>query len=330
MSKPPIDPVRWQPPAVRRLPAPDLGRPLAIVPVPGLGPEDVVVDGRGGVYTGVIGGDIIRVDAVSGSHQVVGNTGGRPLGLAVARDGRLLICDSHRGLLAMNVTTGEFETLVDAFEGRQLTFCSNVVEASDGSVFFTESTDRFRYEHYKGAALEGRGSGSLFRLDVDGMVTRLVSGLHFANGVTLTADESAVVFAETTGARVSKFWLTGPEAGTVAPLADELPGYPDNISTGPDGRIWVAMVSDRNAVVERLATKAPILRKLLWRLPYGWLPDVEPVVWVIAFDPDDGQVLTQLHARHSAFGSTTGIVQEGSRVWLGGIGASAIAYFDLS
>lgn len=327
--KPPIDPVRWQPSAVRRLSAPDLDRWLTIVPLPGLAPEDVVVDGRGGVYTGVVGGDVIRVDAESGSHEVVGNTGGRPLGLAVARDGRLLICDSHRGLLEMNVTTGEFETLVDAFEGRPLTFCSNAVEASDGSVFFTESTDRFGYEHYKGAALEGRGSGSLFRLDMDGTVTRLVSGLHFANGVTLTADESAVVFAETTGARVSKFWLTGPEAGTVTPLADELPGYPDNISTGPDGRIWVAMVSDRNAIVERLATKAPILRKLLWRLPYGWLPDVKPVVWVIAFDPDDGHVLTQLHASHSAFGSTTGVVQEGNRVWLGGIGASAIAYFDL-
>lgn len=327
--KPPIDPVRWQPSTVRRLSAPDLDRWLTIVPLPGFAPEDVVVDGRGCVFTGVVGGDIIRVDAESGSHEVVGNTGGRPLGLAVARDGRLLICDSHRGLLAMNVAAGEFETLVDAFEGRPLTFCSNVVEASDGSVFFTESTDRFGYEHYKGAALEGRGSGSLFRLDVDGTVTRLVSGLHFANGVTLTADESAVVFAETTGARVSKFWLTGPEAGTVTPLADQLPGYPDNISTGPDGRIWVAMVSDRNAIVERLATKAPILRKLLWRLPYGWLPDVKPVVWVIAFDPDDGHVLTQLHARHSAFGSTTGVVQAGNRVWLGGIGASAIAHFDL-
>ena len=327
--KPPIDPVRWQPPAVRRLPEPDLDRWLTIVPLPGLAPEDVVVDGRGGVYTGVVGGDVIRVDAESGSHEVVGNTGGRPLGLAVARDGRLLICDSHRGLLAMNVVNGEFETLVDAFEGRPLTFCSNVVEASDGSVFFTESTDRFGYEHYKGAALEGRGSGSLFRLDVDGTVTRLTYGLQFTNGVTLTADESAVVFAETTGARVSKFWLTGPEAGTVTPLAEGLPGYPDNISTGPDGRIWVAMVSDRNAIVERLATKSPILRKLLWRLPYGWLPDVKPVVWVIAFDPDDGHVLAQLHASHSAFGSTTGVVQEGNRVWLGGIGASAIAYFDL-
>lgn len=289
-----------------------------------------MVDGRGGVYTGVVGGEIMRIDAESGSHEVVGTTGGRPLGLAVARDGRLLICDSHRGLLAMNLANGEFETLVDSFEGRPLTFCSNVVEASDGSVFFTESTDRFGYEHYKGAVLEARGSGSLFRRDKDGTVTRLLSGLHFANGVTLTADESAVVFAESFAARVSKFWLTGPDAGTVTSLADELPGYPDNISTGPDGRIWVAMVSDRNASVERLVTQAPILRKLLWRLPYGQLPDVKPVVWVLGIDPDDGHVVTQLRTRNPSFGSTTGVVQDGDRVWLGGIGAPSIAYFDLS
>jgi hypothetical protein len=157
----------------------------------------------------------------------------------------------------------------------------------------------------------------------------LASELHFANGVTLTADESAVVFAETTGARVSKFWLTGAAAGTVTPLVVELPGYPDNISTGPDGRIWVAMVSDRNTLTEWLAPRAPVLRKLLWRLPYGALPDVEPVVWVIALDPEDGRVLTQLRAHDAAFGSTTGVVQEGDRVWLAGIGASAIAYFDI-
>ncbi len=304
-------------------------RRLRIVALPGLGPEDVVADGRGAIYTGVIGGEIMRIDAESGSHEVIGDTGGRPLGLAVARDGRLLICDSHRGLLAMDVATGEFDTLVDQFEQRPLKFCSNVVESSDGTIYFTESTDRFHYEFYKAAVLEGRGSGSLFRRAPDGRVTRLASGLHFANGVTLTADESAVVFAETTGARVSKYWLTGPQTGTITPLAQALPGYPDNISTGPDGRIWVALVSGRNAVTEWLIPKAPALRKALWRLPYGTLPDVKPGVWVLALDPDDGRVLTQLHARHSAFGSTTGIVQDGDRVWLAGIGAPTIAYFDL-
>ncbi|TPG34628.1 SMP-30/gluconolactonase/LRE family protein [Mycolicibacterium hodleri] len=330
MSKPSIDPVRWQPPPSTPLREPDLVRELWVVALPGFAPEDVVVDGLGGVLTGVVGGEILRIDAESGLLEVIGNTGGRPLGLAVSRDGRLLICDSHRGLVAMNIATGDVETLVDEFEGRPLTFCSNVVEASDGTIYFTESTDRFHYEYYKAAVIEARGSGSLFRRDPDGTVTRLLSGLFFANGVTLTADESAVVFAETTGARVSKFWLTGAEAGTVTPLIDALPGYPDNISTGPDGRIWVAMVSDRNGLTEWLAPRAPGLRKLLWHLPYGALPDVKPVVWVIALDPDDGRVLTQLRARHSDFGSTTGVVQEGNRVWLAGIGAPTIAYFDLS
>jgi sugar lactone lactonase YvrE len=328
-TRPSIDPVRWQPPPSTPLGEPDLVRRLRIIALPGFAPEDVVVDGHGGVYTGVVGGEIMRIDAESGSHEVVGNTGGRPLGLAVARDGRLLICDSHRGLLAMDTATGDIETLVDEVEGRPLTFCSNVVESSDGTIYFTESTDRFGYEYYKAAVIEARGSGSLLRRDPDGTVTRLASGLHFANGVTLTADESAVVFAETTGARVSKFWLTGPKAGTVMPLVESLPGYPDNISTGPDGRIWVAMVSERNGLTEWLVPKAPALRKLLWRLPYGALPDVKPVVWVIALDPDDGRVVTQLRARHSAFGSTTGVVQEGDRVWLAGIGAPTIAYFDI-
>ncbi|WP_372515386.1 SMP-30/gluconolactonase/LRE family protein [Mycolicibacterium hodleri] len=329
VPRPSIDPVRWQPPRSRRLPEPDLSARLGIVALPGFAPEDVVVDGRGGVYTGVVGGDILRVDAESGTPEVVGNTGGRPLGLAVAGDGRLLVCDSHRGLLAMDVTTGAVETLVDSFEGRQLTFCSNVVEASDGTLFFTESTDRFHYEHYKGAVLEARGSGSLFRRDPDGTVTRLASGLHFANGVTLTSDESAVVFAESFAARVSKFRLTGADAGTVTPWVEELPGYPDNISTGPDGRIWVAMVSGRNAFVERLVTMAPILRKLMWRLPYHWLPGVKPVAWVLGLDPGDGHVVAQFRADDPSFGATTGVVQEGNRVWLGGIGAATIAYFDL-
>ena len=297
--------------------------------MPGPAPEDVVVDADGAIWTGLADGKIVRIDADAGTHTVVADTGGRPLGLAVARDGRLLICDSHRGLLRMDTGSGEFETLVAEVRGRPLKFCSNVVESTDGTIYFTESTDRFHYEYYKGAIIEARGAGSLLRRDPDGAVTRLVSGLQFANGVTLTADESALVVAETQGARVSKFWLTGPQSGTLTPLAAELPGYPDNISTGPDGRIWVAMVSDRNAFAEWLAPKAPILRKLLWLLPYGWLPDVKPLVWILGLDPDDGRVLTQIRNVHPSFGSTTGVVQNGERLWLAGIGSPAVAYVDL-
>jgi sugar lactone lactonase YvrE len=328
-GKPSIDPIRWQPPPSRPLPEPDLTATLHVVPLPGNAPEDVVADAEGNIWTGVDDGRIIRITPDGSCAQVITNTGGRPLGLAVARDGRLLICDSHRGLLQYDPATEKLETLVAEVAGRALTFCSNVVESSDGTIFFTESTSRFRYEYYKGAVVEGRACGSLFRRDPDGTVNVLASGLQFANGVTLTTDESALVFAETTGCRLSKYWLTGSLVGSITPLATDLPGYPDNISTALDGRIWVAMVSDRNRLSEWLSPRAPVIRRLLWRLPYRWLPNPKSTVWVIAFDPDDGHVVTQLRTEHAAFGLATGVVETPGRLWLGRIGGPTVCYLDL-
>jgi sugar lactone lactonase YvrE len=338
--RPSIDPVRWQPPPVDALPAfPAVA--LTVVPLPGNAPEDVVVDADGTVWTGLDDGRIIAIAPDGQSHRVVADTGGRPLGLAVARDGRLLICDSHRGLLALDPDRGEFETLVDSVADgvvgrgaagsarRRLRFCSNVTETSDGTLFFTESTSALPYEYYKGAALEGRGRGSLFRRDPDGTVTTVVPGLYFANGVAVTADESAVVFAETLGRRLSKYWLTGPEAGTVTPLVSNLPGYPDNISLAPDGRIWTAIVAPVNGVAEWLTPRAPILRKLLWKLPYRMLPNMEAVVWAAAFDADSGKATAGLRTTHPDFGLVTGLVESGDRLWLACIGNPAVAYTQL-
>lgn len=328
-GKPPIDPVRWQPPPLEELPA--LPAPaLTVVPVPGHAPEDVVVDSAGRLWTGVDDGRIVRLAADGGAPTVVADTGGRPLGLAVARDGRILICDSPRGLLSLDPATGDLEPLVETVSGRHLQFCSNVAETDDGTIYFTESTSAFTYAHFKGAVLEARGRGGLFRRDPDGAVTTLAEGLYFTNGVTVTADGSAVVFAETLGRRLSKLWLTGPQAGTITPLVINLPCYPDNISTGADGRIWVAMVSRPNSTAEWLAPRLPLLRQLVWRLPDRLAPQIAPEVWAVAFDPDTGAVVGGLRTEHPAFSMATGLVESGGRLWMGCIGASALACVSLA
>jgi sugar lactone lactonase YvrE len=325
--KPPIDPVRWTPPPVGELP--DFpSAELTIVPMPGHGPEDVVVDAVGQLWTGLVDGRIVRVTP-DGAATVVADTGGRPLGMHVARDGRVLICDSHRGLLALNPTTGAVSTLVDSIEGRSLTFCSNVTESSDGTIYFTESTSRFHFEYYQGAILEARGAGSLFRLTPDGTVATLVEGLYFANGVTVTADESALVFAETQGRRLSKYWLSGPAAGTVTPLAEHLPGMPDNISTGSDNRIWVALVSPIIPAAERLAPRPPVLRKVVWRLPDALLPKIKPQVWVVAFDAQTGAAAAGIRSTDPDFGTVTGVVETGGKLWLSTIAFPALANTQL-
>ncbi|MEE6166970.1 MULTISPECIES: SMP-30/gluconolactonase/LRE family protein [unclassified Mycolicibacterium] len=337
--KPPIDPVRWTPPPVGALPDFPPAE-LTVVPMPGDGPEDVVVDATGQLWTGLVDGRIVRVTP-DGSATVMADTGGRPLGMHVARDGRVLICDSHRGLLALDPTTGALSPLVESVGGgpdgrssagpvrRPLRFCSNVTETSDGSIYFTESTSRFHFEYYQGAILEARGTGSLFRLAPDGTVTTLVEGLYFANGVTPTADESALVFAETQGRRLSKYWLSGPAAGTVTPLAEHLPGMPDNISTAPDGRIWVALVSPIIPAAERLAPLPPVLRKVVWRLPDALLPKIKPEVWVVAFDAESGEAVAGIRTQHPAFGAVTGVVETGGKLWMSTIGFPALANTQL-
>jgi sugar lactone lactonase YvrE len=325
--KPPIDPVRWTAPPIDPLPDPPARR-LVVVRV-GDGPEDIVVDADGRLWTGLIDGRILRLSADGAESTVVANTGGRPLGLHVARDGRLLICDSFRGLLELNPDGGELTSLVESAGGHALKFCSNVTETSDGTIYFTESTSAFHFDHFLGAVLEARGRGSLFRLATDGTVTTLLDGLYFANGLTVTADGSALVFAETLGRRLSKYWLSGPQAGTVTPLAVNLPAMPDNISTGSDGRIWAAMVTAANPRAEALMSKPRWIRQVIWRLPARLQPKIAPEVWVVAFDADSGEAVDGIRTTHPDFGAVTGVVESAGRVWMSTIEFPSIAYFDL-
>jgi sugar lactone lactonase YvrE len=327
--KPRINPVRWQPPPVD--PLPDLPAPgITVVPLPGNGPEDVVADPAGHLWTGLEDGRIVRIPPDGEPPTVVADTGGRPLGLHVGRNGRVLVCDSHRGLLALDPTSGTLDVLVESIAGRKLKFCSNVTETPDGTIYFTESTSDFTFEHFTAPIVEARGRGALFRLDPDGTVSTLVDGLYFANGVTPTADGSALVFAETLARRLSKYWLTGPQAGSVTPLAVNLPGMPDNLSTGADGRIWAALVTEVNSALEWLFPRAPIIRKLVWRLPERLQPQIKPEIWAVAFDPDSGAAVGGLRTQHPDFGAVTGLVEAAGKLWMGTISFPAAAHVDLA
>lgn len=303
---------------------------MTVVALPGDGPEDVVVDADGNLWTGLIDGRILRLSPGGAQQSVVADTGGRPLGLHVARDGRVLVCDSYRGLLALDPASGQLTSLVEKIDGRALKFCSNVTETDDGTIYFTESTSAFHFEHFLGAVLEARGRGGLFRLGADGIVTTVLDGLYFANGVTVTADGSALVFAETMGRRLSKYWLTGPQAGTVTPLAANLPAMPDNISTGPGGTIWAAMVTAANPRAEALMPKAPWIRKVIWRLPDRVQPKIAPEIWAVGFDPDSGEAVDGVRAKRPDFGAVTGVVESAGRLWMSTIEFPALAYVDLT
>ena len=327
-----IDPVVWKPPragarATQRESAEPLPS-LTLLSLPGIGPEDVVVGASGEVYTGLADGRVVRVDPETGEVTTVGDTGGRPLGLEVLPDGRLLVCDSHRGLLRLDPVTGTVERLVESVGGRALTFASNVVAASDGTIYFTESSTRFHIEHWKAAIVEHRSDGRLFRLDTEGRVDVLLDGLSFANGVALTPDETAVVVAETGTYQLTRLMLTGPRAGTKDVLVGNLPGSPDNLSIDAEGTLWVALASARDARLDRLLAAPPVVRKLVMAVPERLQPAVRRTVWVLGVDPN-GRIIRDLQGSGGAFAMATGVVRHGDRLYLGSLIGSDVAVLDL-
>src|SRR4051794_32675418 len=208
--------------------------PLTVIPVPGQGAEDVVVDAEGFAFTGTDDGSVFRVQPDGRRIDRVGGTGGRPLGLELLPDGRLLVCDARLGLLAMHTGTGRVEVLTDLVDGRRMEFCNNAAVHSSGDIFFTDSSRIHGIDRWKADLVEDTRTGRLLRRSADGSVGLVLDGLRFANGVALAADESYVAVAETAGRTVLRTWLTGRRAGEVDRLADDLPGYPDNIALGSD------------------------------------------------------------------------------------------------
>jgi sugar lactone lactonase YvrE len=299
--------------------------------LPGTGPEDVALDAEGRVVAGLEDGRIVRLAPKDGSAEVLSNSGGRPLGIEVDIDGSLVVCDAYRGLLRVDPTTGAVSDLVpanDLIDGRPLRVCNNSAIAADGTIWFSDSSARFPLEHWKGDLFEHSGTGRLLCRTPDGRVEAKLGGLHFANGVALAVDESFVVVAETGAYRLTRLWLTGADAGRSDVLIDNLPGFPDNIALGSDGLFWIAIGSPRNKALDVLASRAPVLRRMLWALPDSLLPQPANTIWVQAVD-GAGRLVHDLQTSTPGFSMVTGVREHNGTVWLGSLHSTAVAQFTV-
>jgi sugar lactone lactonase YvrE len=326
-TRPSVEPVVWQPPRARvRTADSAIGRySLEVIRVPGSGPEDVLFDTEGRVLTGLADGRILRISPDGQRIETVANTQGRPLGLELLPDGRLLVCDSTRGLLRVDLARGQVEPWLTHIDGVPLRFCNNAAVARDGTVYFSDSSRRFSLEYWRADLIEHSGTGRLVRLGADGQVEVLLDGLQFANGVALAPDESFVCVAETGAYRVQRVWLRGPRAGQRDVLIDELGGFPDNIATGSDGLIWITQAAPRNKLLDFLHPRWPLLRKLAWALPEALQPQPFRVVWVLAVEPDDGRIVHDISYPGHAFHMVTGVRERDGLIALGSLEEDAIA-----
>ena len=294
----------------------------AITEVPvGTAPEHVACDAQGRLYTSLDGGAVLRSDT-QGQWLELGNTGGRPLGLRPDGQGGLWIADSTAGLLHMDAN-GAITVLATELDGVPLRFVDDLDVDSSGRIWFSDASQRFDYTQVALDFFEGSRTGRLLRYDPATQQTDvMMSGLFFANGVTLGPNEDYVLVNETGMGRVHRLWLKGEKTGQQDVFIDELPGTPDNIRFDGENTFWIAMPSLRASI--DLLAPLPRLRALLSFLPIPWLEAAaQPASFVIGVNLE-GKVIHNLQDQDNPFHYITGVTPCGDTLYLGSLETEAI------
>jgi len=330
----PIDPVSWDAPPnpgyESKFRANTILKKIEKLTFGGFhGPEDIAVDEKGVIYAATHEGFIVRMAHETGRFEKWAKTGGRPLGIDFDVHGNLIVADAYKGLLSIN-PEGKVKTLVSVVNNIPLNFTDDVDNAADGKIYFSDASTKFSAkEHGPLAAslldlIEHGGHGRLLVYNPATKKTKvLVDGLDFANGVAVSADQSYVLINETAAYRVLKYWLSGPQKGKIVPIIESLPSFPDNISTGLDGRYWVALVSPRNALLDSLADN-PFLRKVIHRIPEPLRPKPVHYGHIIAIN-DRGHVLYNFQDPDASCPMNTSVTETENYIYIGSLITDFIA-----
>jgi gluconolactonase len=185
---------------------------------------------------------IRRLDLATGRVSTVRADANAANGMALAPDGRLLVCEQgafHRAaaIAAVDPATGAAETVVDAWHGLPLNSPNDVVVARDGAVWFTDPS----YGHLQGFRPEPVLRDRVYRVDpATGEPWVAADGFDKPNGLAFSPGEDVlyvgdngaphelIAFDVEDGRR-----LTGRRVVATLP-----PGHPDGLAVDDAGRVY--------------------------------------------------------------------------------------------
>ncbi|XP_074321616.1 protein STRICTOSIDINE SYNTHASE-LIKE 10-like [Silene latifolia] len=227
-----------------------------------IGPESIAFDCKGeGPYAGISDGRVMKWQgaiqewaefAVTSPYRsrycdgldnsIMEQYCGRPLGIKFdMRTCELYIADSSLGLMKVGSEGGVATSLSRGVAGVPFRFLNALdIDSQTGAVYFTDTSSNYHRWEYAKAIASFDHTGKLLKYDPrTKVVTVLLDGLFFANGVALSEKKDFVLVAETTAFQIRRLWLTGPQAG-ISEIFIKLTGLPDNINRNNKGEFWVA------------------------------------------------------------------------------------------
>jgi len=296
------------------------------------GPEAAVEGADGMIYTTSHEGWILRWSEQTGVAQAWVKVGGRPLGLAFDKQNNLWVANAFLGLQKVT-PAGEVSIELDETNGIPVVYADDLDIAPNGKIYLSDASTRFSAKEVGDTLeaslldiMEHSDNGRIIEFDPKtGNSKTIMADLTFANGVAADPAGRFILVAETGEYRVHRIELGEQNFGQHRVVIDNLPGFPDNIHLGQNGRYWVGLASPRSEVLDDLAGK-PFLRKMTQRLPAFMRPQPQLYGMVFAID-GEGKVLANLQSPTGKVYTTTGVVETKRHIYVTSLTAPFLAKY---
>jgi sugar lactone lactonase YvrE len=288
----------------------------------------VALDAEGKIYAGFEDGRIMVLQADGTQPRVFANTGGRPLGLIFDQSGNLIVADAVKGLLSVS-KNGEVTVLAADADGVKFGCINDLDVGADGTIYFTEASHKYPMTEHVQDLLEHQPNGRLLALDPQTRKPRtLLRGLYFANGVAVSPDQMFVLVAETGTYRIRRVWLNEPKIGQNDVFIDNLPGFPDGISSNGRDKFWLALVTPRQPLFDKLLPY-PFARKIVVRLPKLLQPAPQRYSFVLGLDANGRVVENLQNGSPDCYAQIANVVERNGALYFGSIGEDTVGRFSL-
>ena len=181
-----------------------------------------------------------------------------PNGMALGHDGRLVVCEQgaraeHARISRVDPSTGEVETVLDAWGGLRLNSPNDVVVKGNGTIWFTDPS----YGYLQGFRSEPQTGDYVYRYDpASDRLSVVAEGFDKPNGLAFSPGEQTLYVTDS-GAnqepgsyhvrrphRIVAFDVhDGSHLGAGRLFAVTTPGFPDGIKTDRAGRVYASSFS---------------------------------------------------------------------------------------
>lgn len=204
--------------------------------------------GRYLIWSDIPNDRMLRYDECSGQVSVFRQPSGHSNGNTVDRAGRLVTCEHGGRRLSRTEVDGTVTTLADRFKGKRLNSPNDVVEMSDGSLWFTDPTYGIDSD-YEGSQGESEQAGNfVYRLDPGaGSLSVVADDFVQPNGIAFSPDEKALYIVDTGASHrkdgprhIRKFSVRGDTLIDRGLFAESTKGFFDGLRIDTMGRIWTS------------------------------------------------------------------------------------------